>query len=194
MSNLADTLNACLPKTVKTSGPILTTRSINESFMKRAGEACFFEAWVGAVLCRCGLYVKHLPMVIAQNRQDLKTMGYSWDLEVSPDELIGERVEVKSTQQWFDSILTYPDKDVFVCSQSNFNKKWPNQNKTGSHFLFVSKKTGNIVWLPKGSVTTQNVVRKDYSRGETFKAVTATSSKLKSLEAFVEVMNGLKKK
>ena len=52
-------------------------------FASRANEAAFWEAWVGAVLSRCGLYTVHHPFTLAKHPGEVASYAHTWDLDVS---------------------------------------------------------------------------------------------------------------
>lgn len=163
--------------------------TVSESFKKRADSAAFYEAWVGAVLSRAGLYTVHYPFTIATDHTSIATYGHSWDLDVGGDLSSFITVDVKSLSQTFRTPTDYPFKEVIVCSQANFIKKWPGASHTGRDFLFVSRETGAILWLPIGSPVELGHEVHDKSRNELYKAVKADQYRLKDLTAFIEYVH-----
>ena len=172
-----------------------TSFQISEGFRKRADSAAFYEAWVGAVLARAGLYTVHHPFTLAKGKSELAKYSLTWDLDVSAVPPKGDAnclsVEVKSSSNSFSSTSNYPHPSVLVCSQASFLKKWPGAEHTGRDFLHVSRPTGAILWLPKGTKVTMGIEVFDTSRGESYKAVTAEVKQLCELWQFVEHVHGL---
>ncbi len=163
---------------------------IDSSFRKRADSACFYEAWVGSVLARAGLCTIHQPFTIAKSRADMATYAHTWDLEVyDPESRYQTKVEVKSTNLKFDTPDSYPHETLLVCSEKSFLNKWPGQIATGRDFLFVSRLTGSILWLPAGTITHIETVG-DRSRNEVYRAMAANKSKLKDLMSFIDKVYG----
>lgn len=168
---------------------------LSSNFRERADSAAFFEAWVGAVLARAGLYTVHHPFTLAKDPDDIATYAETWDLDVSADDpkdmadwSTGTRVypvEVKSSNLTFHNVDTYPFDDLLVCSQNSWEKKWVKAARTMRDFLFVSRQTGAILWLPKGSGVTLGHDVYDRTRNQTYKAVRAESCSLLPLDAFV---------
>ncbi len=174
-------------------------RPVSESFKARADTGAFWEAWVGTVLARAGLYTLHYPLEV-----DDKDHSLSHDLDVfglHPDTLIpcmgwdsGKEqapieVEIKSRNLTFTSVQDYPFEFCNVCSWSNFRKKYPASDKVGRDFLFVSQVTGAILWLPKGT-RIEVTEGWDGERQESFKLVQAPASSLRPLQEFVELVKG----
>ncbi len=159
---------------------------VSDSFRGRADGAAYWEAWVAAVLSRAGLYTIHYPFEI-----DGREHGQSCDLTVSTDgRWSGVQVEVKSLNHTFCSSSDYRYDSVMVCSQNNFLRKWPGASKTGRDFLFVSRITGNIIWLPIDSPITVGHETFDSTRGESYKTVHAKKTDLRELCDFVEAVRG----
>lgn len=169
-----------------------TRPAVSESFRNRADSAAFYEAWVGAVLARAGLYTVHHPFTIAQTREEAKSHGLSHDIDVSAFNPIGDdihcthEVEVKSVSPSFTCSSDYPYEDILVCSQNSFLRKWPGKASTGRDFLFVSRPTGAIIWLPKDTKVTLGVEVFDKSRAELYKSVKTSKHQLLELDDFVE--------
>lgn len=105
-------------------------KTVSESFRSRANSACFWEAWVGAVLCRAGLEVTHYPFTVHGEPGALPDVGdyaTSFDLTCflpGSDPWIFQNVEVKSLSVPFVSRDSYPDEQVFVSSYNNHLKKF----------------------------------------------------------------------
>ncbi len=163
----------------------MTLQGVSKSFQDRADSAAFYEAWVGAVLARKGLYTLHNPFEC-----DGKDHSQSFDLEVGyeraqfdHDETL--RVEVKSLNLTFTCPEDYPFPEVLLCSQSSFNKKWPGRDYTMRDFLLVSRKTGHIVWVPQMVQVSSKEVH-DNTRNETYQAMTVNQSALRSLTEFTD--------
>jgi hypothetical protein len=175
-----------------------SSRGVSKSFLDRADSAAFYEAWVGAVLARAGLYTLHHPFVADGGDYH----GQSWDLEaynVTPEEYYWctsppscRRVEVecKSLSLTFYNTDTYPFDDVLVCSQNSWLRKWPGKDTTQRDFLLISRPTGSVLWLPVSSPVVLGVEVTDRTRGETYKAVQAQKTSLKDLADFVEMVRG----
>ncbi len=166
-------------------------RTVSQSFRDRADSAAFYEAWVGSVLARAGLYTVHHPFLI-----DGKDHGETWDLDVSSDNprcwcekyggLIKRNVEVKSLSVSFENAQQYPYETVLVCSQNSWLRKWPAKDTVQRDFLLVSKPTGCICWIPAGSPVELGVLVTDKSRNETYLAVQTNKGQLRPLQDFVE--------
>lgn len=159
-------------------------RGLSESFKARANEAAYWEAWVGSVLSRAGLYTLHHPFPADGGDYPL-----SWDLDVGVTGLEGDMhpVEVKSVSISFHNAEDYPFDDALVCSHNSWEKKWPQSIYTKRDFLFVSNKTGSILWLPKfKEVSTKKQL--DKVRGETYLVKYTSKKNLKELYEFVETI------
>ena len=172
-----------------------SSRGVSKSFLDRADSAAFYEAWVGAVLARAGLYTLHHPFVADGGDYH----GQTWDLDVHPREPYGDydgcinwkaSVECKSLSLTFYNTDTYPFDDVLVCSQNSWLKKWPGKDKTQRDFLLISRPTGSVVWLPVSSPVVLGVDVVDRTRGEAYKAVQAQKTSLRDLADFVEMVRG----
>lgn len=165
--------------------------SVSDSFKARADSASFYEAWVGSVLARAGLWTTHHPFTIAKSVRDIPAYAHTWDLDVSAQDPFdtvmaeGLGVEVKSVNLTFSSAKDYPFDSVLVCSQKSFLSKWPNSTTTQRDFLFVSRDTGSIVWLPEGTTVELGGDVYDDSRSELYKVVRAKRSSLRDLDEFV---------
>src|SRR5688572_12655471 len=104
----------------KSGEPLL--KKFSQSFLNRADEAAFWESYVGAVLCRHGLYVTHMPMKLGDFHDPLcSTMS---DLQVYTVDAPELGVEVKSRNVYFTSPEDYKWDMVRVCSESWFRKNW----------------------------------------------------------------------
>lgn len=160
---------------------------VSNSFRSRADSAAFWEAWVAAVLTRSGLYVTCMPWEI-----DGKDHGQSYDLEVRGGDIISliHKVEVKSVNLTFHNTLDYPFENALVCSQSSFLKKWSGKDSVGRDFLIVSRVTGNVLWIPKGTKVELGVEVHDSTRNETYKAVQTSAKNLRELHEFVQKVKG----
>ncbi len=159
----------------------------SQSFRDRADAAAFWEAWTGAVLTRCGLYVLLNPWAI--NAQD---NSKSFDLGVSsihPQEMsdaAGPRpLEVKSLNLGFKDPASYPYDTVLVCSQSNFLKKWPGSDQLGRDFMLVSRQTGHLVWVPDGTKVNLGHETFDRTRSERLLSATVPKTALRTLSEYV---------
>jgi len=171
-------------------------RGVSKSFLDRADSAAFYEAWVGAVLSRAGLYTLHHPFVADGGDYH----GQSWDLDVHPSTPYGNydglidwkvSVECKSLSLTFYNVDTYPFDEVLVCSQNSWLKKWPGKDTTQRDFLFISRPTGSILYLPRSSPVSLGVEVFDRSRSEAYKAVSTKKENLQELSDFIErVKNG----
>jgi hypothetical protein len=170
----------------------MSSLSISESFRKRADSAAFYEAWAGSVLARAGLYTVHHPFTLAdQVERSRASYAHTWDMDVStthPATLnhVAVLVEVKSVNLTFHHTKDYPFGTVLVCSQASFLKKWPGRSRTGRDFLFVSRETGCIVWLPSGTTVEIGHEVYDGSRRELYKVVKCARSSLAELDDFVD--------
>ncbi len=158
----------------------------SKSFRSRANSACFYEAWVGSVLSRAGLYTTHLPWGDFSPEAAV-SQAEAFDLHISyPTGLIDLDVEVKSVNTTFTSPADYPYDSVIVCSQNSFLKKWPGKSRVGRDFIYVSRDTGSMVWLPKNSAVTLGHETFDPTRNELYKVARAKKSQLKDLQSFVD--------
>ena len=169
-------------------------QGVSKSFADRADSACFWEAWVGAVLGRAGLYILHHPFVA--DGGDYHAL--SWDLDVNSCNMFGGcgegcyksdgeiPVECKSLSLFFTRAEDYPNEPLFVCSQNSWMNKWTGKDRTQRDFLFISRQTGAIVWLPVGTPVTLGHDAFDSSRGNTYKVVVTEKKYLKELGDFVE--------
>ena len=163
---------------------------INSSFRKRADSACFYEAWVGAVLARAGLCTTHMPFTVAKTEDEVSSYAGTWDLVVyEPGKIRMTQVEVKSTNRSFDTPGNYPHDPVLVCSKSSFLNKWPGSSVTGRDFLFVSRETGAILWLPKRSPV-EPYWTYDKSRDHKYETMASKRSNLRDLMAFIDMVYG----
>lgn len=167
---------------------------VSQSFLDRANSAAFYEAWVGSVLARAGLYTLHHPFVADGGDYH----GTTWDLDVAPNEeamwgpgMSGKcvQVECKSLSLAFNSPGSYPYENVLLCSQNSWLKKWPGKDKVQRDFLLISRPTGSIVWVPCGVPVSMGVEVTDKTRGETFKAVSVRREALLPLGDFLEMVN-----
>ena len=102
-------------------------------FASRANEAAFWEAWVGAVLARCGLYTLHHPFTVAKHMGEVANYFQSWDMDVVHGPYFNEegsihgrttRVEVKSKNEDFTSPEDYPYSTAIVCSATSHRRKY----------------------------------------------------------------------
>ena len=161
------------------------SNSISESFKRRADSSAFFEAWVGAVLSRHNLFTCHHPFTLAaETGNSLSFYAHSWDLDVSPDNLLFLPVEVKSVNLKFTEPNDYPHLGVLVCSEASWRNKWSDGERTMRDFLMVSRLTGGIAWLPKGVDVGRTEVE-DKTRGEKYWCKTTHKSELRTLAEFV---------
>lgn len=168
-------------------------KTLSPSFKRRANEAAFWEAWVGAVLARAGLYTLHHPFAADGGDQH----AYSWDLDVSTHDDLGIGkpwglpVECKSLSLTFNNPDDYPFERALVCSFNSHNRKWPGAVETQRDFLLISRETGSIIWIPTGSPI--DIVKvADRTRGdkvENYKAVQTSRDNLRPLWDFVEYLN-----
>jgi len=166
-------------------------KGVSKSFKDRADGAAFWEAWVGAVLARAGLYTVHHPFLA----DGLDTHGQTFDLEVygnHPQAFMDGSgmtdVEVKSLNLSFTGPADYPFDDVMLCSQNSWLRKWPGSYHVCRDFLLVSRHTGNLVWVPCMAPVEMGREVTDSSRGETYKVVVAKKVNLRPLSDFVEAM------
>lgn len=178
--NVTRTTSPLVPGPAKGNG----SRGVSESFKARANEAAYWEAWVGAVLARAGLYTMHHPFLADGS----DSHGLSWDLDVSSEGVGGpwRQVEVKSLNLKFNNIDDYPFNTVIVCSQNSWRKKWGQADMTQRDFLFVSRETGSIVWLPTAVPVISGCHTVDRSRNEQYLTIQTTKNKLKDLHEFIE--------
>ncbi len=156
---------------------------VSDSFRGRADKAAYWEAWVGAVLSRAGLFTLHQPFELDGPARE---HALSWDLDVampsrSDSMKVWTSVEVKGINTPFTRASDYPYDSVLVCSQNSFLRKWPKTRTTGRDFLYVSTISGNVVWLPAGSQVSVGHETFDTQRRELYKTVQAKRSDLKGL-------------
>lgn len=174
-----------------------------QDFKERADSAAFWEAWVGAVLARSGLYTVHHPFTVAENWKEAREHYLTWDLTVcnyepeaynsSASGLDKRPVEIKSLNLEFYGPEDYPFDVVMVCSQKSWDRKWPGTDKTSRDFIFVSRATGALVWLPVGSPVMVNVPAVDRERGDIYSGVRTEKKYLRDLAAFVQTFKGGRK-
>lgn len=156
--------------------------SISNSFRARADSAAFWEAWVGAQLSRKGLRTVHLPFTLtSETGNPASYYANTWDLEVGRH---GFTVEVKSSNLSFTLPNDYPHMGVLVCSESSYMKKWGPVTENHRDFLFVSRTTGGVIWLPIGAPVTVREVT-DMKRAETYACVASGKQYLRSLDEYV---------
>ncbi len=162
-----------------------TMTNHSQSFKDRMPSASLFESYVASTLASKGLTVLHHPT-------NLTNGDYSQSADLSILERGDLRdpswnhIEVKSINRSFTGVNDYPFNEVMVCSQSSFLKKFPGLDKTGRDFLFASRVTGAILWLPAWSRVTMGHEVFDRSRNELYKVVKAQKSDLRELSDFVE--------
>lgn len=165
---------------------------VSQSFRGRADEAAFFEAYVAAMLTRNGLYVLCHPWAI-----DGKDHGKTWDLDacsvgpkpvggmsVADDGWPSTRLEIKSIKTDFTGPSNYPYPQVLVCSFNSWQRKWPGTDHTSRDFMFVSRTTGQMVWLPKGSPVTITEIVDRERPGAVQKTMQSDKRNLQTFEAF----------
>ncbi len=161
---------------------------VSESFKRRADSAAFWEAWVGAVLARAGLFTLHHPFTVAKNYTEVREHGQTWDLETWFEKREPLMVEVKSVNLTFLGPVSHPHADVNLCSEKSFTRKgW--KDVLGRDFLIVSRLTGSIIWVPEGSVIDRSETF-DSERKERFGVITTRKANVKDLHAFVEKVKG----
>lgn len=176
----------------RTGSPKDPSTGLSSNFRDRADSAAFYEAWVGAVLSRAGLYTLHHPFTLAETAEEVAEHAHTWDIEVGkgvedwdPSCWQGAAlVEVKSVNLTFHNTESYPFEWLLVCSQASWERKWTS-DKTLRDFLFVSRPTGAILWLPTGTLVEMNHMVVDSTRNQTYKAVRTSSSNLRPLDEFV---------
>lgn len=166
----------------KSAGSTTAPNGLSKSFMERANQAAFWEAWVGAVLARAGLYTLHHPFPA-----DGGDYPFEWDLDVGVTAMDSDMhpVEVKGLSTTFTSPLDYPFQEVLVCSKNSWNRKWGDSNELGRDFLLVSAKTGGIIWVPKGTLCSPKQVT-DKTRNETYYSMATDRGNLKFLHDYIE--------
>ena len=159
---------------------------ISESFKERADGSAFYEAWVGAMLSRGGLYSVHHPFTLAtETGNTVAFYASSWDLDVSPDNKVFLPVEVKSVNLKFCEPNDYPHLGVLVCSDASWQRKWKGKETTQRDFIMVSRLTGHAVWLPRGSETGVTQVT-DVARNESYACRTTHKSELAPFSEFIK--------
>jgi len=171
---------------------MMDPRAFSKSFVNRADYAAFWEAWVGAMLSRQGMYTLHYPFTLIEETGLPKShYAHAWDLSVGVPRSTGHaplnwslHLEVKSVNLKFSFHGDYPHNGVLVCSKPSWDRKWPNSPHTVRDFMMVSRVTGNAVWLPTGSLV-EVVEVTDKSRGEKYRCMAAHKSCLRSFEDFV---------
>jgi hypothetical protein len=159
----------------------------SKSFSDRANEAAFWEAWVGSVLTRNGLTVTLHPFTVAATEEEVRSHHHTFDLTVYGKTSVHE-VEVKSLSRRFDSDPESwgESKYATLCSQSSYVRKWGMQLLLRRHFLFVSRPTGDILWVPRGVQVTLGATITDASRNETYNIAQVFTRDLRKLSDFVE--------
>jgi hypothetical protein len=167
-------------------------KRFSQSFLNRADEAAFWEAYVGAVLARAGLYVVHNPMKLGEFHDPAcSTQSDLGVYQAHPDSVefeleAGTQIEVKSRNIRFTSPEDYKCDDVRVCSESWFRKNWGSYEKFARDFFLVSQQTGAIVWVPAGTHAVFGKEIRDNERNESFKIVQCHKSDLRTVEEFVK--------
>ncbi len=157
-------------------------RALSPTFMKRANEAAFWEAWVGAVLARSDLWTLHHPF--AADGGDYH--GLTWDLDVTADR--SEEwtpLECKGLSLNFTTPDDYPFDHALICSARSWKKKWKSADTVQRSFFLISMQTGCILWVPPG-VEAEVTTVTDGVRGQTYKAMRTAKSNLKPLWDFIE--------
>jgi hypothetical protein len=163
---------------------------ISDSFKRRADSSAFMEAWVGAKLSRYNLFTVHHPFTLTSETDNPASFyANTWDLDVSPNNVLFTPVEVKSINLRFTEPNDYPHMGVLVCSDKSFQNKWPGKETTQRDFLLVSRESGGIVWIPKGTETIVSQVT-DKKRGETYACRATHKQYLRSLADFVNRIQG----
>lgn len=164
-------------------------KGVSPSFKKRANEAAFWEAWVGAVLARGGLYTLHHPFVADGGSHH----GLTWDLDVGGWHCFTDgdyyqppcEVECKSLNLTFTCPKDYPFDTCLVCSANSWERKWGEEKDTQRDFLFISRETGAILWLPRGApVHKKKTV--DGTRDESYWVMYTDKRNLEPLWDFIE--------
>lgn len=166
-------------------------------FEGRLSQGALWEAWVGAVLSRCGLYTLHHPAVVGGERDH----SVSLDLEVFPFHPLqkpnvkvkrsfspsedGFSSEVKSSQLSFTGPDDYPMPTVLVCAQDSWMNKWPGKETVQRDFLLVSRVTGHLVWVPVGTKVQMNHPVHDRNRNYSYKCVVVNREQLRPFQDFV---------
>ncbi len=174
------------------------------SFDGRLERGAFWEAWVGAVLSRCGLHTVHYPCLVDKT----KNFDNTWDLEVfyQPSPLINQKlevrslsepndgrssgsgrtaVEVKSNKLTYHGVDDYPFDTVLVCAQDSWMKKWPGKETVQRDFLMVSRLTGHLVWVPTGTKVQLNHPVHDRNRNYSYKCVVVNKDQLRPFAEFI---------
>lgn len=173
-------------------------KGVSASFAERANEAAFWEAWVGAILTRSGLYVVQHPFNLAREDQEVSDFAHSWDLDVATtnpcdfgdEDGVTVPVEVKSVNKTFETPESWPMPELIVCSFASHYRKWPGTDRTQRDFLFASRYTGAIVWLPRGTKLTISEVT-DPDRDETYRVVRASRDDLRALDVFAQSVKAI---
>ncbi len=156
-------------------------------FSGRLERGAFWEAWVGAVLSRAGMYTTHLPSHIDRN----KDFSESWDLEVQhcdSGSLTPVLSEVKSLSLPFHNVDDYPFETVLVCAQDSWTKKWPGKDTVQRDFLLVSNVTGSILWIPTGTKVQLGHPVHDRNRNYSYKCAVVNKSQLRPFADFVDML------
>jgi hypothetical protein len=174
------------------------TDSRIQTFQSRADPAAFWEAWVAAVLKRRGLYVVQHPFQTTEELgKPAEHWAHTWDLDVAIDwpdapATYWARLpaEVKSQSLQFLKPRDYPERDdagkgMLVCSQNSWVKKWGHKNHVQRDFLFVSMRSGAVLWLPTGSPVTLGVKTVDRTRNEHYLTVRTSPSLLRTVDEYV---------
>ncbi len=155
------------------------TFKLSESFKARADSACFWEAWVAAVLAKQGLWVRHTPFVLDGTPAGPDLSVGKWNMPA----------EVKSQNLTFNCAADYPKDRALVCSYNSWRRKveagdYLADGTIGCDFFLVSRETGAIVWVPKETYVHLTEVW-DSDRSELYKAIYAAKCDLRDLIDYV---------
>jgi len=162
------------------------TFTISDNFKKRADSAAFFEAWAATKLTRLGLFVNMGPFTIWKPGEDIEPYLKAVDLVVwTTDSSHGTPVEVKSQNLSFSNVSDYPMERPLVCSQASWVRKTvPPSSVTVTDQLYVSRVTGEALWLPSGSPVELGVRVFDKDRNESYLAVSTWKRHMRPLTDF----------
>ncbi len=166
-------------------------KKLSKSFLARADEACFWESYVSAILCRNGFVVQHNPMAFGEFHDPIGAL--TRDLQVTYENC-SYGLEIKSRHITFNGPEDYKWSSVRVCAEKWFKKNWPTADIFPVDFFIVSSITGAIVWVPAGTKATFGNYAVDTERNEKYLVVECSKEDLRSLEEYVamakEPLNG----
>lgn len=160
---------------------------LSQSFKDRADEACFWEAWVAAMIARNGYPVTHMDFSVGDEADPEKAISFDLVIGGLPDKL---PVDVKSRGVRFTQPESFPFESVNVCSANFARRNFKTEKELGRHFLIVSSFTGHILWLPKGTPLQSRMVI-DGTRSEAFLCMAADRDCLQTFGEFIDYLGAM---